>query len=71
MPPRFCAVCTSERGPFVVAPMGRGDAPVLVCRECNEEHPRTGRYAFDDSAASARRDQTQIRPARTGTKGST
>ena len=45
--PPFCAVCTSEQGPFVERPLGKGNAPVLVCKACDEEHPRQGRYAFE------------------------
>lgn len=33
----FCAVCTSERGPFVQRPLGRDDALVTVCRACDSE----------------------------------
>lgn len=31
----FCAICTSERGPFAKRPLGRGDADVLVCAKCD------------------------------------
>lgn len=30
----FCAVCTSERGPFTRSPIGKDDARVLVCESC-------------------------------------
>lgn len=33
----WCAICTSERGPFERRPLGKGNALVLVCRECDEE----------------------------------
>lgn len=36
----FCAVCTSERGPFVKRPLGRGNALVTVCAACDAEPPR-------------------------------
>ena len=40
----FCAICTSERGPFVSRPLGKNDALVAVCAECDEEpmHVRLG-----------------------------
>jgi hypothetical protein len=37
----FCAICTSERGPFVRRPLGRGDALVSVCADCDDEPART------------------------------
>jgi hypothetical protein len=44
----FCALCTSERGPFVDRPLGRDDAPVKVCARCDDEsHPRA---SMDESA---------------------
>jgi hypothetical protein len=43
----FCALCTSERGPFVQRPLGRGNALVAVCGECDHTHPRSGRYSFE------------------------
>lgn len=36
----FCAVCTSERGPFVRRPLGRDNALVSVCAKCDDEAPR-------------------------------
>lgn len=36
----FCAVCTSERGPFVQRPLGRGNALVTVCVECDVGAPK-------------------------------
>lgn len=30
----FCAICVSERGPFKSAPLGKGDAMVRVCADC-------------------------------------
>jgi len=33
----FCAVCTSEREPLVLRPLGRDDALVNVCASCDEE----------------------------------
>lgn len=34
---RFCAICTSDRGPFVRRPLGKGNAAVAVCLECDGE----------------------------------
>ncbi len=42
---RHCAICTTTRGPF--RPMPSGPGYVAVCKVCDEEHPRSGRYAFD------------------------
>lgn len=33
----FCAICTSERGPFSRHPLGKGDALVNVCERCDSE----------------------------------
>ena len=35
----FCAICTSERGPFFQRPLGKDDALVSVCRDCDEDAP--------------------------------
>jgi hypothetical protein len=37
----FCAVCTSERPPFVTRPLGRKGALVRVCGSCDTEPART------------------------------
>lgn len=50
----FCALCTSERGPFRKRALGRNDAIVDVCQECDETHPRSGRYSFADGTPSRR-----------------
>ncbi len=42
----FCALCTSDIGPFLRLPLGRGGALVDVCGPCETEHPREGRYSF-------------------------
>ncbi len=44
----FCALCTSERGPFARRPFGISRALVNVCHRCDEEHPREGGYSFSD-----------------------
>lgn len=31
----FCAVCTSTRGPFSLAPVGKNDGMVRVCSDCD------------------------------------
>lgn len=49
--PSFCAICVSERGPFVVRPLGRNNALVTVCNRCDEEHPSKGGYGFDGGRA--------------------
>lgn len=33
----FCAICTSETGPFFTRPLGRDGALVRVCRDCDGE----------------------------------
>lgn len=42
----FCALCTSDVGPFIKRPFGKGDAFVDVCAGCDTDHPNTGRYSF-------------------------
>jgi hypothetical protein len=37
----FCAICTRTRGPFVQRPLGRADALVSVCADCDDEPART------------------------------
>lgn len=49
----FCAICTSERGPFVQRPLGKRCALVTVCEECDATHPRSGRYTFESTPAKA------------------
>lgn len=46
---RMCAVCLSQTPPFRKRPLGRNDALVDVCATCDDEHPRSGRYAFAGS----------------------
>lgn len=31
----WCAICTSERGPFTMQPLGPGDAMIVVCSDCD------------------------------------
>lgn len=33
----FCALCTSEDGPFVTRPLGRNNALVRVCAGCDDD----------------------------------
>lgn len=33
----FCAICLDERGPFESRPLGKNDAMVKVCRDCDEQ----------------------------------
>ncbi len=50
--PRLCALCTSPIiGTPRRAPFGRNDALVDICRDCDSEHPRSGRYGFGSNAA--------------------
>lgn len=38
-----CAICVSTRGPFTSQPLGRDNAPVLVCFACDQPvFARTG-----------------------------
>jgi hypothetical protein len=46
----FCALCLGERGPFAMLPYGKDDALVRVCRSCQHEHPRDGRYSFSETS---------------------
>lgn len=50
--PAFCALCTSDTGPFVQRPFGKADALVTVCKSCDEEHPRQGNYSFGDGVGA-------------------
>jgi hypothetical protein len=36
----FCAICCDEKGPFVRRPLGKDDALVFVCTDCDSETPR-------------------------------
>lgn len=47
VPASFCAMCTSSKGPFFAAPLGKNNAIVAICGECDGQHPRSGAYAFD------------------------
>lgn len=47
---RFCALCTSDVGPFTTMNIGANDALVVVCERCVNEHPREGRYSFGEAA---------------------
>ncbi len=33
---RFCAICTADKGPFSLQPLGKDDAMVSVCATCSE-----------------------------------
>ena len=47
----FCAICLADiDGIPAREPLGRGGALVNVCHACADEHPRLGRYGFDDAA---------------------
>ena len=48
--PAFCAICTDERTDLAQHSIGRNGALVWVCADCADLHPRSGRYAFDDSS---------------------
>lgn len=54
---KFCAICTSESGPFTPQPLGRNGALVLVCGPCNTESTSSGRYSFSDGANARRTDR--------------
>lgn len=38
----FCAVCTSDRGPFTRHPLGKDNALVLVCERCRDADWKRG-----------------------------
>lgn len=48
-----CADCTGETDTARREPLGRDGANVVVCDACADEHPRSGRYAFEGSASAA------------------
>lgn len=37
----FCAICTSDRGPFTRHPVGKNGGLVVVCQSCATEEPDT------------------------------
>lgn len=41
-----CAICAADTNDGLVTPLGRNDAMVAICRRCDGEHPRRGRYSF-------------------------
>ena len=62
----FCAICTSERGPFVRRPLGKRNAEVSVCTDCDTEppiaydadthyQPSGGLLGLDETIAASRR----------------
>lgn len=52
----FCAICTGafQQDRLVRRPLGKGDAPVLICRRCDEEAP----IARDDTRGYEAKDRT-------------
>lgn len=62
----FCAVCTRDKGPFVQRVLDDGGPLVTICEPCDQEHPRTGRYAFGGGEAVSR---TLAPGARRGARG--
>ena len=48
---RTCAICT-EIAPGAMRELDAGKPPVFVCNGCHDDHPRSGRYGFDDSGAT-------------------
>lgn len=50
--PPWCAICTAPiAGTPSRQPLGRDGAMVTVCTECDDVHPRSGRYAFSVGGA--------------------
>lgn len=48
----MCANCTEQiTGDARLLPLGKNDALVWICRTCDTEHPRRGRYSFGGGAA--------------------
>lgn len=48
----FCAICTAPTpAGAAMQPLGRDRSLVIVCTECDDVHPRSGRYSFADSTA--------------------
>jgi hypothetical protein len=42
----FCASCLEDR--HSLRPVMLNDIRVLLCAACNDEHPRSGRWSFED-----------------------
>lgn len=59
-PPRCCAICAADETPD--NPLEAAGDKKLECLRCRDEHPRSGRYEFNDGSR---------RPSgsRTGSKG--
>ena len=51
---RTCAIC-AEIAPGAMRVLDEGKPAVFVCNDCDGEHPRSGRYSFDDSGAAGKR----------------
>lgn len=53
---KWCALCTADlpESHTRMAPFGKNEGLVLVCDECFDTHPRSGRYGFDSLKAPAR-----------------
>ncbi len=44
----WCAICLVDLpNGGTLEPLGKDGALVSVCHDCNEAHPRSGRYTFD------------------------
>lgn len=52
--PAFCASCTEVTPHLKPRALGRNEGIVWICQACDGEHPRSGRYSFDDSPGTDR-----------------
>lgn len=54
-PSNMCGCCTNQiTGDARLLPQGKNDALVWICRTCDTEHPRLGRYAYNGPGALTR-----------------
>ena len=60
----WCAICTSDVGPFTREPLGRDNALVDVCADCTTLDAR--HYSFDDASKCG--NQPSGRTRRVGAK---
>ena len=50
---RICAICANV-ALGAMRELDVGQPAVFVCDDCHDEHPRSGRYGFDDSGEPSR-----------------
>lgn len=49
----FCAQCADRPG-YIKRPLEAGGHAYVLCKECDSEHPRSGRYSFGGRESTER-----------------